>query len=124
MKNFTTSLGNRCTEGKVRLVKNPTKTLFYGLLFVLAGSKAQAQLTATGQFRTRTELRSGQGTLSPEGAVPALFTSQRSRLNIGYSSYRYKFFTSIQDVRVWGQDASSINRTTIDANDGVMLNEA
>ncbi len=124
MKNFTTSLVNRCTTGNVQLVKNPTKTLFYGLLLVLAGSKAQAQLTATGQFRTRTELRSGQGTLSPEGSVPALFTSQRTRLNIGYTGYRYKFFTAIQDVRVWGQDASSINRTTTDANDGVLLHEA
>lgn len=124
MKNFTTSLVSSCTNGMVRLVKNPAKTLFYGLIFVLTASKAQAQLTATGQFRTRTELRSGQNTLSPENSVPALFTSQRTRLNIGYTGYRFKFFTAIQDVRVWGQDASSINRTTTDANDGVLLHEA
>ena len=31
---------------------------------------------------------------------------------------------ALQDVRVWGQDQSSINRTTTDANDGFMLHEA
>ena len=30
----------------------------------------------------------------------------------------------MQDVRVWGQDASSVNRVTTDANDGFMLHEA
>lgn len=124
MKNFTTSLVTRCAKGNVQLVKNPTKTLFYGLLFVLIASKAQAQLTATGQFRTRTEFRAGQGTLASEDPIPALFTSQRTRLNIGYTGYRYKFFTAIQDVRVWGQDASSINRVTTAANNGVLLHEA
>jgi hypothetical protein len=53
-----------------------------------------------------------------------LFTSQRTRLNFGYSGYRFKIYTAVQDVRVWGQDASSINRTTTDANDGLMLHEA
>jgi hypothetical protein len=83
-----------------------------------------AQFTLTGQLRTRTELRAGQGTLQQRGDVPALFTSQRSRLNFGYTGYRFKVFTAIQDVRVWGQDASSINRTTTEANNGLMLHEA
>src|SRR6185369_17459681 len=33
-------------------------------------------------------------------------------------------FTAIQDVRVWGQDASTINRTTSDPYDGLMIHEA
>jgi hypothetical protein len=33
-------------------------------------------------------------------------------------------YASVQDVRVWGQDASSINRNTLDAFDGFMLHEA
>jgi hypothetical protein len=56
--------------------------------------------------------------------VPAFFTSQRTRLNFGYTGHRFKLFTTVQDVRVWGQDASSINRTTSDANDGLMIHEA
>jgi hypothetical protein len=85
---------------------------------------ANAQFTISGQVRTRTELRNGQGTVQTKDTVPALFTSQRTRLNVGYSGYRYKIFTAIQDVRLWGQDASTINRTTSDAVDGLMVHEA
>ncbi len=85
---------------------------------------AKAQFSLSGQLRTRTELRDGQGTLSPANAVPTLFTSQRTRLNFGYTGHRFKLFTAVQDVRVWGQDASTINRITPDANDGLMLHEA
>jgi hypothetical protein len=85
---------------------------------------ARAQLSLTGQLRTRTELRDGQGTLPARNAVPALFTSQRTRLHFGYTGYRFKLFTVVQDVRVWGQDASTIHRNTAEANDGLMLHEA
>jgi hypothetical protein len=101
------------------------KTLFFSVAFSVLGClSANAQLTATGEVRTRTELKDGQGTLQKFGENAALFTSQRTRLNVGFTGYRYKFFASIQDVRVWGQDASTINRVTVDPNDGVMLNEA
>jgi hypothetical protein len=85
---------------------------------------ARAQLSLTGQLRTRTELRDGQGTLPDRHAVPAFFTSQRTRLNFGYTGYRFKLFTAVQDVRVWGQDASTTHRNTLEANDGLMLHEA
>jgi hypothetical protein len=94
------------------------------VLVLLWSQAAQAQFSLSGQLRTRTELRDGQGTLSPQSAEPAFFTSQRTRLNLGYSGYRFKVFTAVQDVRVWGQDASSINRVTLDAYDGLMLHEA
>jgi hypothetical protein len=87
-------------------------------------SQLQAQFTVSGQIRTRTELRDGQGTPSVRDTVPAFFTSQRTRLNFGYSAYRFKLYASVQDVRVWGQDASSVNRITADAFDGFMLHEA
>lgn len=101
----------------------------YKLLTILlccAGlaTELKAQLTVSGQIRTRSEYRDGQGTLSKTDTVPAFFTSQRTRLNVGYSGYRFKIYTSIQDVRVWGQDQSSINRNTLDAYDGLMLHEA
>jgi hypothetical protein len=93
------------------------------LLFCLCfASDLKAQLTFSGQVRTRSELRDGQGTLSTD-TIPAFFTSQRTRVNLAYSMYRLKFYTSIQDVRVWGQDASSINRFTLDAYDGLMMHE-
>lgn len=99
------------------------KALLCGLALSLATlESANAQLTATGQIRTRTEFRKGQGTLQQKGDVPAFFTSQRTRLNVGYTGYRFKMFGSVQDVRVWGQDTSTINRNS--ASNSIMINEA
>lgn len=83
-----------------------------------------AQVTLSGQVRTRTEFRNGQGAPLPIGAKPAFFTSQRTRLQFGYSMYRLKFGVTAQDVRVWGQDVSTINRTTTQDLNGLMLHEA
>ena len=70
---------------------------------------ARAQLSLTGQLRVRTELRNGYGTLETVGSQPAFLTSQRARLNFNYRSSRIIFQASVQDVRVWGADASTIN---------------
>jgi hypothetical protein len=102
-----------------------TKSILLGFAFTcLSQYEAQAQFTLTGQLRDRVEVRAGQGTLQQEGDKAAFFTSQRTRLSAGYSGYRFKLFTTLQDVRVWGQDASSINRTTTEANNGILLHEA
>lgn len=103
------------------------KTKACGLLLVacsLPALYATAQITLSGQVRTRTEFRDGQGAPLPLGAKPALFTSQRTRLSAGYNAYRLKFGVTAQDVRVWGQDVSTINRTTTQDLNGLMLHEA
>ncbi len=94
------------------------------LVCTAAGVRTSAQLSLSPQLRTRTELRDGQGSPLPKGAPAAFFTSQRTRLNVGYNMHRLKFGVTLQDVRVWGQDVSTINRTTIPDNNGVMLHEA
>ncbi|CAN5877393.1 hypothetical protein BH24BAC1_BH24BAC1_34050 [soil metagenome] len=105
--------------------QNRRSQLLGGLVLgLLSCQVAQAQFTLTGQLRTRSELRDGQGTLSSREAVPAFFTSQRTRLNVGYTGYRFKLYSALQDVRLWGQDASTINRITPDAYDGLLLHEA
>ncbi|WP_418262350.1 alginate export family protein [Flavobacterium faecale] len=111
---------------KVNVSKgNLSKSIFLGIAFTLLSSnESQAQLSATGQIRERTEIRDGFGTLSKDGQKAALFNTQRTRFNLGYSGYRFKFFTALQDVRVFGQDASTNNRVTTDPNDGVLLHEA
>ena len=107
------------------LNSNISKSIFLGIAFtVLSHNEAKAQVTLTGQLRDRSEVRDGQGTLLKTTDKASLFNTQRFRLNIGYTGYRYKIFASLQDVRVWGQDASSINRTTTEVNNGLMLNEA
>ncbi|GGN05086.1 hypothetical protein GCM10010967_45220 [Dyadobacter beijingensis] len=91
---------------------------------MLATTRTMAQFSLSGQLRTRTELLDGQGTMLSKGEKPAFFTSQRTRLNAGYKGYRTQFFVAVQDVRVWGQDASSNNRITNPALNGLMLHEA
>lgn len=85
------------------------KLLTLVLLLFLTTYKSSAQLILNGQVRTRTEYRDGQGTLPEHGNDPTVFTSQRTRLNIGFNADRFKLFTSLQDVRVWGMDASTIS---------------
>lgn len=126
MQKFKTTLAGiqGLKKGKISRV-NLSKSIFLGIaLTVLSQNEAKAQLSATGQIRERTELRAGQGTLQKDGDKAGLFTSQRARLNIGFTGYRFKIYTSLQDVRVWGQDASSINRTTTEANNGILFHEA
>lgn len=94
------------------------------LLMLLAGLpafRAAAQLSLTGQLRTRTEVRNGLGNLVAKGSKAAAFTSQRTRLMFGYKWDRLTFAVTVQDVRVWGQDASSIS--SADGN-RFMLHEA
>ena len=106
------------------------KTIIYHfflcVLFVgsLKPTEIYAQFSASGQIRTRTEFLHGQGTLLSKGDSPAFFTSQRTRLNVGYKGYRTQFYVSVQDVRVWGQDASTNNRVTNAPQNGLMLHEA
>ncbi|REA58851.1 hypothetical protein DSL64_19470 [Dyadobacter luteus] len=101
---------------------------FFALSLWVAGTlrpaEGFAQLTVSGQLRTRTEFLQGQGTPLNKGEDPAFFTSQRTRLNVGYKAYRMNFFVAAQDVRVWGQDASTNNRFTNTALNGLMLHEA
>lgn len=106
-------------------MKKRTKTFPLVLLVSSVFSlQATAQVTLSGQVRTRTELRDGQGAPLAIGASPAFFTSQRTRLSFGYNAYRLKFGVTAQDVRVWGQDVSTINRTTTADLNGLMLHEA
>jgi len=55
------------------------------------------------EFRPRTEYRNGYKQLRTDDSKAAFFTSQRSRLNVDFSQNQFKFHTSIQDIRVWGQ---------------------
>ena len=106
-------------------MKKSTKTTLFLLVVCSAlGLNTKAQLSLSGQLRTRTELRDGQGSPLPAGAKPAFFISQRTRLSVWYSMYRLKFGVTAQDVRVWGQDVSTINRTTAQDLNGLMFHEA
>jgi hypothetical protein len=98
-----------------------TKITIMAVAGCLGVGSSFAQFSLNGQLRTRTELRDGLGTLNPKGADAAFFTSQRTRLTFGYRWDRLNFNVSVQDIRVWGQDASTI--TNADGNK-LMVHEA
>lgn len=93
--------------------KNFISKIFFAFVCLLTTKQSFAQgqspFIFTGQVRTRTEFRDGQGTLPERTSYPTVFTSQRTRLNFGYNADRFKVFTSIQDIRIWGMDASTIS---------------
>lgn len=70
-----------------------------------------AQITLTGQLRTRAEDRNGYANLVLNDSKDGGFISQRTRLNFGYKWDRLTFGVAIQDIRVWGGDASTISAT-------------
>lgn len=84
------------------------------IIVCFSSLNAKAQLSFAGQLRTRGEFRDGYGTLQTSGYKDAAFISQRTRLTLEYKSSKVLFHTSVQDVRLWGQDASTI--TAADGN--------
>lgn len=98
-----------------------TRFALLGVFIVGLQPQLKAQFSLLGQLRTRTELRNGVGNLPVKGAAAAAFTSQRARLTFGYKWDRVTFGLAIQDVRVWGQDASTISNA--DGN-RLMVHEA
>ncbi|WP_321318385.1 alginate export family protein [Labilibaculum sp.] len=90
--------------------------LFLGLVPMLS----MAQLTFKGELRPRTEYRHGLKSLFNSTDEAALFTSQRTRLNLNYNDSKFRVGLSLQDVRVWG-DVAQLNMS--DKNQ-LMLHEA
>lgn len=78
----------------------------YVILGLLLGSLqfAHAQFTLDGEFRPRTEYRHGFGDLIADDADAGFGISTRARLNAGYATDAYKFYLSLQDVMVWGEN--------------------
>ncbi|WP_448699289.1 alginate export family protein [Mucilaginibacter sp. AW1-3] len=86
----------------------------FAIIIIFATSYSfvcQAQITLTGQLRTRAENRDGYGNLVLNDSKNADFISQRTRLLFGYKWDRLNFGLTVQDIRVWGADASTISAT-------------
>lgn len=71
-------------------------------LWLLLPAVAGAQFSLTGEYRPRSEMSHGYGTLAGEDQKGSLFTSQRTRLNLLFSSEHIRTGLVLQDVRVWG----------------------
>lgn len=97
-------------------LKKPFKVLF----FILLSTQVKAQLAIDAELRPRFEYRHGFKTLFPNNEDPAVFVSQRTRLNTNYEIDRLSFYLSLQDVRIWG-DVPQLNSS--DKN-GVGIHQA
>lgn len=73
--------------------------VFFMLFFSI---NAKAQFTFNGQLVQRGEYRAGYGLPVKNGDDPALFISQRLRLEAGYKIDIVEMYASLQDVRTWG----------------------
>lgn len=95
------------------MYKNVRYKLVAVAIFLIAvifqSNIGKAQLTFSGQLRPRGEIRDGYGNLVLSGAKKAGFVSQRTRLNLAYKWDVLTFGISMQDVRIWGGDASTIS---------------
>ena len=78
------------------------------VVFLLTSLTTYAQLEIEAEVRPRFEYRHGFKTLFPDGADPAAFVSQRTRLNAAYVMEKLDVYLSMQDVRVWG-DVPQLN---------------
>ncbi|MCO4821924.1 MAG: alginate export family protein [Flavobacteriaceae bacterium] len=73
---------------------------FLLLGFCTLGIAQEFEVSA--ELKPRFEYRNGFKTLVAEGDDPAAFVSQRTRLNLNYSSEKFQTYISVQNARVWG----------------------
>ena len=83
----------------------------------MAISTIQAQFSIDAQFRNRFEVRDGYQKLTADGAAPAVFISQRTRVTFSYQTENLRLKFTPQDVRVWGDEQ-------LTSSTGVFGNEA
>lgn len=90
--------------------------------FLLIGSCnavfAQHKIELSGQFIPRLEQRHGYRTLAPKDSKSSVFISERIRLNFDYQNKYVRVFTSIQDVRVWGNEPQAQNYGSFGLHEG------
>lgn len=90
------------------------------ILLIFIAGQANAQFKISGQFRPRTEISHGYSELASQKQDVSIFTSQRTRLNLHYSTDKINTKLVLQDVRLWGSQPQLV------ANEdyGVSVHEA
>lgn len=88
------------------------------LLFASFNVFAQHKFELSGEFRPRMEQRHGYRNLAPLDSKSAFFISERLRLNALYSYKFIKFYVSMQDYRVWGNEEQVKNYGSFGLHEG------
>ncbi|MCH4554106.1 alginate export family protein [Aestuariibaculum lutulentum] len=97
-------------------MKNFIAILFTGVVMTCYAQEFEI----SAELRPRYEYRHGYKTLIPNDAEAANFISQRTRLNLKFTSEKIQAFAALQNIRVWGDIA------TLSASDknGTAVHEA
>lgn len=90
------------------MVKIVCSVIFVSLAWISWSQVDSTQsIRIDGEFRPRFEFRNGYSKLPSSGDLPAYFVSGRTRLNFRYKTSKTEFHTSVQDVRIWGQNGNN-----------------
>lgn len=91
---------------------------FIFLFLLLDTARAQdGYFKISGQYRIRPEFRKGYKTLTTDTSKAAFFIPQRARLILDYKKDNIRMFTSVQDIRTWGDEEQ------LKDNAGLQVNE-
>jgi len=86
--------------------------IFTVVWFSVLYSKAQT-IIIDGEIRPRTEFQDGYSKPIGTANDPGVFTTQRTRLNFAYSNALISTMVSLQDARVFGQEAQTSSTATV-----------
>ncbi len=89
------------------------KILVLVLFSFFCSQNIQSQFVISGEFRPKAMLMDGYRELRNDTKFPYGIVIQRSRLNFDYAKDNISIGFSLQDIRVWGQDASTANNNSV-----------
>lgn len=81
-----------------------TRKLIIWVVLFMAVQNLKAQFVLDGEFRPRTEFRHGFGNIIADSVNAGYAVATRIRLNAAYAVEAYKFYVSLQDVLLWGEN--------------------
>jgi hypothetical protein len=82
------------------------KRILLSAFIILSCISTFAQFNLSAEYRPRFEFRDSYKLLPPVlGQTPAFMVSQRTRLNVGFKWSIINTYLSLQDVRIWGDEA-------------------
>ena len=81
--------------------------ILVGFATIITQNSVYSQITFSGQYMGRAEMRHGYSTLADTSQDPGIFVSQRFRLGTEFKYDRIKMNFAIQDVRTWGSVANA-----------------
>ncbi|MCE6989669.1 alginate export family protein [Dyadobacter sp. CY323] len=74
--------------------------------FSQTADSLKRELTVDFEMRPRAEFRDNFMLAASDSVMPEFFVSQRNRFDITYTSNRFKFHASPQEIHVWGKSGS------------------